>query len=572
MASTVDLIKERLSITDVVGSYVELQKAGSSFKAKCPFHNEKTPSFFVSPARGSYYCFGCGAKGDIFTFVQEFEGVDFMGALKVLADRAGVSIVMESQKDRTLKERLFKLMDESEKFFSANLLKNKEAVSYLRGRGLTDKTIKEWHLGFAKGEWHEAYDFLKTKNFSVDEIKKAGIVKEESGRVYDRFRSRIMFPMFDSAGRTIAFSGRIFGEADDGKAPKYLNSPETPLFSKSRVLFGFDRAKSEIRRLDYAILVEGQMDLLVCHQEGYKNAVATSGTSLTEEHLTLLNRLSKRVMFVFDADRAGVSATLRSAAMALSIGMEVKVADLPKGSDPAELIIKDKENWRNCLKSAKHIIDFYLDVVIGSEKEERALLRALREKVLPYVKALESGIDRSHYIKKVAEAAGVSEAAVSEDLKKAKMAFEAKTEQGISKEPLRQSPIETIAVGVLIWQKSLPKPDIDTKSLEKDLQKILGKKRYEEYIGGSRGDAGDFAFRAEFYYGGKGSLNAGLSELLLNLEEEILKEELTVEMKKVNEAEHGNDEKKKVRALERCRDLSRKLDEVKNKRYCNNRL
>ena len=225
-------------------------------------------------------------------------------------------------------------------------------------------------------------------------MEKAGLIKREGGRSYDRFRGRIIFPIFDGSGRAIAFSGRILN--DDGKSAKYLNSPETELFSKSRTLYGFDKAKLAIKRMDYSILVEGQMDLIMCHQAGYANAVASSGTALTGGHLEILKRLSNRVIMAFDADNAGFNASARAWQIALSLGMEVKIAELPKGFDPAELILKNKEKWAASLKESKHIIDFYLDRVLGEEPDKRKIALKIKDKVLPFVSALESNMEKSH--------------------------------------------------------------------------------------------------------------------------------------------------------------------------------
>ncbi len=287
MNSPVQQIKERLSIEEVVSSYIKLDRAGANLKARCPFHNEKTPSFFVSPDRGSYYCFGCGAKGDIFTFIEEFEGLDFKGALKILAERAGVPLVQYNKEKEGEKERLYKAMEEATKFFEKNLVENQEALKYLRERGLENKTIRDFRIGFVKNDWRELYSHLQMIGFTDIEIEKAGLAKKTEKGMYDRFRGRIMFPISDSSGRIIAFSGRIL--EDDGKSAKYLNSPETPIFNKSSVLFGIDKAKDSIRKNNFSILVEGQMDLILSHQAGFKNTVASSGTAMTDSILSKEN-------------------------------------------------------------------------------------------------------------------------------------------------------------------------------------------------------------------------------------------------------------------------------------------
>src|SRR3989338_177774 len=271
MDSPAQQIKERLPIEEIISSYLKLIPAGRNFKAKCPFHNEKTPSFFVSPERNSYYCFGCGAKGDIFTFVEEFEGLDFRGALKLLAVRAGVILESYNQREEGEKEKLYRITEEASLFFEKNMKNNAEVLSYLKNRGLNDESIKNFRIGFVKNDWRESYSYLTGRGFRDSELEKAGLVKKTEKGYYDRFRGRIMFPISDSSGRIIAFSGRIF--VDDGKSAKYLNSPETPIFNKSSVLFGIDKAKEAIRKNNFSILVEGQMDLILAHQAGFKNTV-----------------------------------------------------------------------------------------------------------------------------------------------------------------------------------------------------------------------------------------------------------------------------------------------------------
>src|SRR3989339_66129 len=397
MNSPVQQIKERLSIEEIVSSYIKLEKAGANLKAKCPFHNEKTPSFFVSPERGNYYCFGCGAKGDIFTFVEEFEGLDFKGALKILADRAGVSLAQYSREKEGGKEKLYKIMEEATKFFEKNLVADKSVSEYLKTRGLEDKTIKDFRIGFIKEDWRLLYSHLKEIGFTDEEIERAGLVKRTEKGIYDRFRGRIIFPISDSIGRIIAFSGRIFsaqggsasgGEDSNYEQAKYLNSPDTPIFSKSAVLYGLDKAKESIRKNNFSVLVEGQMDLILWHQAGYKNTIASSGTALSDStmakenavsNLELVRRLSNNIVLAFDADRAGFNASNRAAKIALSLGMDVKVVSMPEGIDPADLISKSGSSaWRQVIKDSKHIIEFLLDKALKSVEDERKIGREIK--------------------------------------------------------------------------------------------------------------------------------------------------------------------------------------------------
>lgn len=572
MSSSVDKIKERLGIVDLIGSYIKLDRAGNSFKARCPFHNEKTPSFFVSPERDSYYCFGCGAKGDIFSFVEQFEGLDFRGALKVLADRTGVELVPENPKFRDEREKLFAVMEESTGFFEQNLSGASEASDYLKKRGLSDKTIKGWRIGYAPLLWNNLENHLKTKSFSASEMEKAGLIKREEGRSYDRFRGRIIFPIFDSSGRVIAFSGRILN--DDGKSAKYLNSPETELFSKSRVLYGFDRAKLAMKRMDYSILVEGQMDLIMCHQAGYSNAVASSGTALTSHHLEILKRLSNRVIMAFDADNAGFNASARAWQIALSLGMEVKIAELPKGFDPAELILKNKEKWAAALKESKHIIDFYMDRILGEESDKRKIAVKIKDKVLPFIGALESNMEKSHFIAKIADSAGIKEEAIWEDMKKVKSVLGEESAGGNGKtlekneEPqaVRKDSILRRIAGILFWQESKDKPFASLDKAKDNLKNIISEKDFNELFQTDKNSKDRLIFEAEVYYGNKETLENDLNNLILNLQEEYLKARLDSAVKELHSAEREKiDERELKKILNKCQTLAKELESLKKR-------
>lgn len=421
MTSPVEEIKAKLGIVDVLGGYLKLEKAGINYKARCPFHNEKTPSFFVSPARQSFYCFGCGEKGDIFSFVEKFEGIDFKSALTILAERAGVKLEKfrpekaEAKAEKKEKELIYEIMEEATQIFEKNLTKNKEAQSYLRRRGLDPKTSKDWRLGWAEDEWRGLASQLERYDKKI--LQTAGLLKEKDGKFYDTFRGRIIFPISDSSGKVIAFSGRSFPDKEG--APKYLNSPETPIFHKSEVLYGWHLAKNAMRKLDYAVLVEGQMDLLLCHQIGIHNAVASSGTALTESHLRKIKMLTNRVIVAYDSDSAGESATERASALALSLEMEIKIASLPAGEDPASLALKDPSPLKESLRKAVHLVDFTLNR-ISRNKRGTALLKEVEKKVLPYFKYIKSEIERSHFVRKIASSINVTEEAVLKELTRIK--------------------------------------------------------------------------------------------------------------------------------------------------------
>jgi DNA primase len=592
--SPVQKIKERLSIEDVVSSYIKLEKAGSNLKANCPFHNEKTPSFFVSPDRGSYYCFGCGAKGDIFTFVEEFEGLDFKGALKILAQKAGVVLEQYNREEESEKERLYRAMEESAEFFTNNLSKNPKVLEYLKARGLTDSFIKDFRIGFAKDDWRELYNYLKSKKFSDKEIELAGLAKKptssadkpdgENKAMYDRFRGRIMFPMGDSSGRIIAFSGRLF--MDDGKSAKYLNSPETPIFSKSSVLYGLDKAKESIRKNNFSILVEGQFDLVLSHQAGFRNTVATSGTALTDStvsrenmvsNLGLIRRLSENIVLAFDADKAGVNASTRASKIALALDMDVKVASLPEGIDPADMISKSgKEAWHEAIRNSKHIIEFLLDKILNNKvkSDPRYIGREIKESILPYVDSINSAIEKAHFIKLISESSGITEEALKDDLKKVEQEsrFEKKEIEKVKEEEgkmFRKDYIERRLLGIILWQKTLLKPTVDIDNLSKEIAEILKIKVDEildpvarERRGGKTNIDEDLIFEAEVFYTDNLDLEKDIWELLNNLKVEYLNEKLIAKIQELNKAEKD----KSGEVIKEISLIKNQIEDIKNGR------
>jgi DNA primase len=425
MSTDVEKIKERLNIVDVISSYIKVEKAGINYKARCPFHNEKTASFFISPTRQSFYCFGCGEKGDAFSFVEKFEGLDFKGALESLANRAGVTLskTPEAQEKKEAKDELFDIMEKATEFYEGELQKNPKILEYLKNRGLTANSISEWKLGYSPVGWRNLHDYLLSKGFTRENMLLSGLIKKvgDENKYYDTFRERVMFPISDANGKVIAFSGRALQE--DEKTPKYLNSPETKLFYKSEVLYGFNIAKNFIRRQDYAVLVEGQMDLLMSQQAGVQNTVASSGTALTELHLKKIQKLSNRIVIAYDSDNAGEKAARRAAELALLLGMEVKIVSLPKGEDPDSIIKKNPEEWKTALKESEHFTDFALNKAVR-ENEGRNLAREIAKNVLPLVPLIKSDIEKAQFVKKIALKMKVNEEAVWSDIKKIKTEIE----------------------------------------------------------------------------------------------------------------------------------------------------
>lgn len=417
---TVAEIKERLSVQDIVAPYMKLKRAGKSLVGLCPFHKEKTPSFHVSSERGSWHCFGCGLGGDGFSFIEKIEGVDFKGALKILAEKAGVTIEYSggaSKEDQSKKERLRALMSRASEWYVSKLA-GSLAEQYAKQRGLSDETIRVWRLGYAPDAWRALLEALTTEGFMIEELLSAGLIKEADGKqgtYYDRFRNRLMFPIRDTAGRVVAFTGRALA-ADE--LAKYLNSPETELYHKSEILFGMDVAKDAIRTRKFTMLVEGQIDVLLAHQTGFENVVALSGTALSEKHLALMKRYSENLMLILDADPAGLGATARSAAFALHSGLRVKAVRLPSGKDPADLINEDAKDFAKRVTNAKPVVEFFLAELAERERDQHRLLRSAEGIVLPLIAAMPSPMEREHFVQATARALSLSGEAVRESLKR----------------------------------------------------------------------------------------------------------------------------------------------------------
>jgi DNA primase len=595
MSTSVDKIKERLTIEEVVGSYIKLEPAGKNFKAKCPFHNEKTASFYVSTDRNSFYCFGCGQKGDIFSFVEQFEGLDFMGALKLLADRAGIELVFEKTETKSEKERLYSILEDATRFFEGGLHGSHEAQEYLKKRGITSETIRDFRIGYVPADWRLLYTYLINKKYSDSEIEKAGLAKraeqKEKG-FYDRFRGRIMFPIADSSGRIIAFSGRIL--VDDGKSAKYLNSPDTILFNKSTVLYGIDKAKQDIRSKNYTILVEGQMDLVLSHQALIKNTVAVSGTALADtltskenviNNLGIVRRLSPNIILAFDSDAAGRKAAMRSAGIALSLGMDVKIADLPEGKDPADLVLSNPEEWKNVLRQAKPVVEFQIDSVMKEatlkKLDPRKIPPLLREKVLPFISSLDGAMEKAHFIKMIHEKTGLAEDAVREDLKKLEAVQKAEAvgktplqkpgQSGIVSPNVQVSRLDMISrklFGLLAYLRAQPN-GLDVSGLDSTIRRLAGEERYHNLIQELEPFKDELMLEAEVFFGqDKGSkLQQHADELLLNFEEDIVRRDLTSSMNELSKAEKSKaTDNEKQELMKKCQVLTLRLREISGKR------
>jgi DNA primase len=569
MSSHVEEIKERLSIDQVVGSYIKLEKSGANFKARCPFHNEKTPSFYVSPDRGGFYCFGCSEKGDIFTFVEKFEGLDFMGALKVLAERAGVKLENRGAPKDNRKEILYEILETATRFYEDELAKTESAKQYILGRGLSEKTLSDFRVGYAVNDWRVLRSFLKSRGYRDEDVAAVGLIKktEKPGGdpYYDVFRGRIMFPIGDTSGRIVAFSGRII--IDDEKSPKYLNSPETMLYNKSKTLYGLDRAKMDIRKRDYSILVEGQMDLVMSHQAGFTNTVASSGTAFTEDRgadsaFGLLTRLSDNIVVAFDSDLAGQKAVKRIVP-ALSLGMNVKIVDIKGGKDPADIIKSNPKDWAKTLETKKDFVNFLVDVLVDSKASQANILKQVREDIFPYVRAIPSETSRFQAIKKIADTLSISEDALWKDLQEyvRQNKSEAQVRPASTVQKARRierlESIERKILGIL-HSKQYLKSDTDKKN---ELEKITGSDKMKIFETLSPEDISELTLEAEVTYGDV-DIGKEWKLLLLHLEEEYVKKKLEQSVTDLHKAEKSKGETREL--MKEIQVLTKRIQAIKN--------
>jgi len=440
--SVVDEIKERLDVVDVISDYVPLKKAGRNYKALCPFHTEKTPSFVVFPDTQSWYCFGaCGSGGDVFTFVMKMENMEFSEALRFLAQKAGVSLAPRG-KEEMAEERKQRLLQEinaaAAQYFHNLLLHSPEGATardHLAQRQINTQTIEAFQLGYALDDWEATKIYLNGQGYSLRDIHDAGlIIERESGGYYDRFRGRLMFPIRDLQGNTVGFGARAL----DDSLPKYLNSPQTPIFDKSSALYGVDLAKRAIRDEGLAIIVEGYMDVLTAHQNGFRNVVASMGTALTETQLGTLKRLTKSFALALDADVAGDQATLRGLEVAKQVldrrtvpiptwqgliryegrlDAEIKIITLPLGKDPDDVIREGPQHWVELVEGALPVVDYYFAVVtagldLDSAKDKSSAVRQLA----PIIQEIGDGVERAHYLQKLARLIRVDERVILREM------------------------------------------------------------------------------------------------------------------------------------------------------------
>lgn len=606
-SSDVDRIKEKLNIVDFIRSYLTLQPAGKNFKALCPFHPEKTPSFIVSPDRQRFHCFGCSADGDLITFLMRYENLEFPEALRVLAEKAGVPLQTLSPREQREFGVLYDINEKAKEFFQQMLREHGAAQAYLKKRGLKGETAEAFELGFApggpstgastefsrmsSGYWSDALTVhLINQGFDVGDIVRAGLSHKNTAGLYrDRFFNRIIFPIMNSVGKTVAFTGRLLESAvgDGSDAPKYLNSPETPIFNKSKILYGFHLTKNDIAHARSALFVEGQMDLLMAWQAGVKNVVAVSGTALTPFHLEKLRRLADTMILSFDNDEAGIHALERSLDLLNNFDFHVKVADLGGFKDPAEAAEKDPGFLAGAVASAKaafsHLFAHYFPRDEARTRELTETKRIVRS-ILQKIKRLKSATEQTAWLKDLAKHSGISEVMLLQELSSLPASAEAPADAGVLAGRSAGRPA-TSAAGTGAPEEAAgekPKPADRTEALAErlvglaftngDFLATLREKqswlpaRYQAVLGEPEGEAGTALQMQASYLLAQlppDRIAKEFSDLLRQLEISVLEREQRELKAAIQKAEEAGDEKTLTRAAERFHSLAKRINELK---------
>ena len=481
--SVIDEIKERLDLADLVGRHVHLQKSGRYFKGLCPFHTEKTPSFYVFPDEQRWHCFGCDRGGDIFSFVMEMDGYDFRTALEELARQANVTLREQSPQEvkaESEAERLRSLLDAAANTYHALLMTAPQAAharAYLKQRGFTRETVETFNLGYSLDAWDALRTDLLGKGYSVEEQVKAGmLVERDEGGTYDRFRDRVMIPIYDRRGRPIGFGARSL---QPDQQPKYMNSPQTPLFDKGQVLFGYHLASRAIREQDAAVIVEGYMDVMIPYQAGYRNLVAPMGTALSEAHLKQLQRLTHRFILALDPDNAGIHGTLQGVETARKtldrdweavfdprglVGYEgrlkadIRVATLPDGKDPDELILEDPKRWESLLASSQPIVRFTFQHMLSqSDPGEPKTKSRVVDAMLPLLNDIGDSIEREAYAQEIAVQLGIDARVLLDRLRAMERAAAIRTQAAVRSDRQARPPSDLEAHVLMVLMRT---PDI----------------------------------------------------------------------------------------------------------------
>ena len=431
MDNNVEEVKARLNIVDIVSEYVRLTKAGANWKGLCPFHHEKSPSFMVNEDKQIFHCFGCAKGGDVFTFVQEMESLEFREVLKMLADKAGVQLEQYKSEDTGNKKRILAALELATKFYETQLWKGMgkdKIMKYLRDRGLTDESIQKFRLGYAPNGWDNIIKFLTGRGFTIQEIAQTGLLVEKTAdsnqntansnkNFYDRFRDRIMFPISDNMGNVIGYSARVAPGGDESQA-KYVNTPETVVYHKSKVLYGLNHAKQDIKNKNYVLLVEGNMDVIASSQAGLGNVVAVSGTALTPDQISMLKRYTDNIAMLFDMDSAGQQAAEKSANLCFEKEMNVKIVALSDGKDAADVVQKDPSSLIKSVKESTSAMEYFFKNILEKYDSKSAEGKNnIAKDILEHVAHVENKIEKSSWIKKIAHELDVEENVINSVLK-----------------------------------------------------------------------------------------------------------------------------------------------------------
>jgi DNA primase len=423
--SEIEEVKSRLNIVDVIGAKVELKKAGRNFRGLCPFHNEKTPSFMVSPERQTFHCFGCGKGGSVIDFLMEYDHVDFIEALETLAEKAGVTLTrrFDETPQAKLKARIFEVNHLTCEYYHYILTKHalgEKSRLYLKNRGVSDKTAETFMIGYSPASWDGLLRFLKKKGYDEKLLIDAGLIVSSGRGGYDRFRGRVMFPLRDHRSNILGFSGRVLDPTI--KEAKYINTSETPVYVKSNVLFALDITKGAIQKANEAIIMEGEFDVISSWQEGISNVVAIKGSALTEGHVNLLKRFTERITFALDSDLAGDAASRRGIAIAEKAGMDLKVVQIKSGKDPDEAVRENPPEFKQAIQKAIPIYDYFITSAARRfDIKEAYGKKKVSEELLPILTTIENPVVQAHYMKKVAQTLDVSEDTIATGMKKIKI-------------------------------------------------------------------------------------------------------------------------------------------------------
>lgn len=579
MADVVQDVKDRIDIVTLTSQYLQLKKAGRNYKACCPFHSEKSASFVVSPEKQIFHCFGCHKGGDVFTFLQEIEGIEFTEALNILADRAGVKVekktIKQSKASKDFKEKFFEAHEIALKFFEDqlhNTAEGKKVLSYLEKRGLNEESIKEFRLGFGPDSYDQLHTYMLKKGVSKDILIQSGLVSTKNvgdSNIYDKYRARLVFPIFDYLGRVCGFAARALKK---DQAPKYLNSPENPVYNKSKVLYGLSHAKQTIKEKDSVILVEGYFDMILPYQVGVKNVVATSGTALTPDHVKVLKRLTSNVIAYFDTDNAGFEATKRGYSLLQDQEMFMKMVDVGQNlKDPADYVKEHGISVADLIGEAKDFINVYINRLVSkNDKSSTQDMRKIFQEILPLFKKMLPG-NRDRYVRELARNLDVNERTVYDEIDHYKLPDSHPARRLAEQEPVTESVkkigLEELVCGILIENPQMFKKiaeELAIDDFDGEMKEVY--KGLLDQYNASRDELDNWNFEAAHLSAAKEKLDF-LSLYIEERYQSITGEALIVElsqliqkMKKQRKAKHLNNIQFQITEAEKAQDKQKLLE------------